>query len=373
MTLTVENKVGREAWLEGYSKSSKKIYRISFDLFLEFMNETEEGKWTDVRLVKEREEDLKTRSFAFEQKLVQFYEWLKTYEPEGSIERFSDNTRKAYLGAVRSFFAYHRLDVRFTRQQKAKVGRKAKPKRKYYDYTLEDIGKMASVSKPKERYILLVGKDLGLRGGDFINLKQGTFTAHINQKPPIPLGEIYTQKEGAKAKPFLGPDGKQAVQEWLTVLKSKGEYNPDQPMLQIQEKELTRILKTLTKRANITTGNERIRFHQLRVFLITRLSKVMETNRWKQIVGKEVPESAYVKPFLLRDDYRKAFPLITVSEQPMAEREEIQKLRSEQQALKQQIQRYEEKIEKLRINPEDMATLRQLLRLVEEGKIIISD
>jgi hypothetical protein len=39
----------------------------------------------------------------------------------------------------------------------------------------------------------------------------------------------------------------------------------------------------------------------------------METNRWKQIVGKEVAESAYVEPFRLKEDYRKVLPMITVN------------------------------------------------------------
>lgn len=134
------------------------MYRVGFDLFLEFMNETEEGTWDDLRLLKEREEDVKNRTYAFEQKLVEFYGWLKTRDPN-----FSDNTRKSYLLPIRSFFAYHRWDIRLTRQQRTKISKKARPKRKYYEYTLEDIKQMASVSKPKERYILLVGKELGLR------------------------------------------------------------------------------------------------------------------------------------------------------------------------------------------------------------------
>ena len=187
------------------------------------------------------------------------------------------------------FFAFHRLDVKFNQQQKSKVSKKPKPKRNYYEFTLEDLKKIASVSKPKEWYVLLAGKDLGLRASDFINLKQGTVEAHtLDSEPPIPLGEIYTIKEGVTAKPFLGFDGREATKQWLIVLKSEAKFEPDKPMLEISESELTEILKRLTKRAGINTGHLKIRFHQLRVFLVTRLAQVMETNRWKQIVGKEV-------------------------------------------------------------------------------------
>jgi len=359
--LTVEKKIGKEAWLEGFAASTESLYRIGFDYFLVFMNETEEGEWNDKRLLEEREQDLKNRNFAFEQKLIEFYEWLKTYEPKGNVKNLSDNSRKSYLRSVRSFFAYHRLDIKFTRQQKAKIGKRAKPKRKYYDFMLEDIKKMASVSKPKERYVLLVGKSLGLRGIDFVSLKQGTFLAHLNEEVPVSLGEVYTIKEGVNAKPFLDYDAKKTVKEWLTILESKGEYDPDKPMLDVGEHELSEILKRLGKRANIKTGNQKIRFHNLRVFAITRLSKVLETNRWKQIVGKTVPESAYVKPFLLREDYRKVLPLTTVNTTAsLPEKEELQK-------INQRIIDLEKENVKLR---EGIRTLGEILAESEKGKAV---
>jgi integrase len=189
------------------------------------MNETEEGTWDEQRLISEREEDVKTRSYAFEHKLVEFYNWLKEQHPN-----FSDWTRKSYLKAIRSFFAFHRLDVKFTQQQKSKVGKKPKPKRKYYEYTLDDIKRMAEVSNPRERYILLAGKELGLRASDFVKLKQRTFVAHdLDGEVPVSLGELYTFKEGVSAKPFLGFDGREAVKQWLTVLKSQGIYNQKKP------------------------------------------------------------------------------------------------------------------------------------------------
>jgi len=287
------------------------------------MDETEEGTWNDQRLLEEREQDVVNRSYAFEHKITEFHTWLKTSDPN-----LSDNSRKSYLIAIRSFFACHRLDVKLTRQQKVKVGKKAKPKRKYYEFTLEDIKRMASVSKPKERFILLVGKELGLRAVDFTNLKQGTFIAHLNEDVPVSLGEVYTIKESVNAMPFLGYDGQQACKQWLTVLKSKGEYDPEKPILKVGEKELTEILKRLVKRAGINTAGQNIRFHQLRVFLITRLSKLLETNRWKMVVGKSVPESSYVKPFQLKEDYRKVLPLITVNTiHSMPETEEVRKLK----------------------------------------------
>lgn len=336
----LEKRDGYQAWVNsGFRQSTKNNYKLGYELFIRFMHETEAGTWNDKRLIKEREADLKTRTFAFEQKLLEFYEWMKSLvqqDREVLVQRknckpytitikggkkLSDNTRQAYAHGVMSFFAFHRLDLKFTRQQSRILNQEAKPVIKYYDFTLEDIKRMAQVAKPKERYVLLVGRSIGLRGCDFVLLKQGTFLAHLNEEPPCSLGEIFTTKEGATATPFLDSDAEETVQSWLTILKAKGRYGRDKRMIETDEETLTDIIKKLVKKAGIETGNEQVRFHQLRVFLITRLSKVLEENRWKQIVGKKVPEKAYVKPFEIREDFKKVIPLISVSASPFAEAE----------------------------------------------------
>jgi len=328
----LKKRMGYEAWINsGFRQSTKNNYKLGYDLFIKFMNESEDGTWSDIRLIKEREEDLNSRNFVFEQKVLEFYEWMKSLvqqDREVLVQRknckpykikikggkkLSDNTRQAYTHGVMSFFTFHRLDLKFTRQQARILNKEAKPVIKYYDFTLEDIKRMNRVAKPKERYVLLVGRSIGLRGGDFVLLKQGSFLAHLDEEP-CSLGEIFTTKEGATATPFLDTDAKETAKSWLTILKAKGRYGRDGRMLEIDEESLTDIIKKLVVKAGIETGNEQVRFHQLRSFLITRLSKVMEENRWKQIVGKKVPEKAYVKPFEIREDFKKVIPLIAVSE-----------------------------------------------------------
>ena len=346
----LEKRDGYEAWItSGFRRSTEDNYKIGYKLFIRFMNETEGGSWDDKRLIREREEDLRTRTFVFEHKLLEFFEWMKTLVQEDRevlVQRrkyrtkpykikikggnkLSDNTRAAYTHGVRSFFSFHRLDLKFTRQQSRILNREPKPVIRYYDFTLQDIKRMARIARPKERYILLVGRSIGLRAGDFVSLKQGSFLAHFDEEPPCSLGEIWTEKEGAYAKPFLDADAKEAAESWLTILKAKGCYDPEKCMIEIEEEELTQNLKRLVKRARIETGGEQIRFHSLRVFLVTRLSKVLEENRWKQIVGKKVPEKAYVKPFEIREDFKKVIPLIAVSNQSLVRNEDLMKLQRE--------------------------------------------
>lgn len=380
----LEKRDGYEAWINsGFRSSTVDNYKLGYKLFIRFMNETEGGGWDDKRLIREREEDLRTRTFAFEHKLLEFFEWMKTLVQEDRevlVQRrkyrtkpykikikggngLSDNTRATYTHGVRSFFSFHRFDLKFTRQQSRILNREPKPIIRYYDFTLEDIKRMTRIAKPKERYILLVGRSIGLRAGDFVSLKQGSFLAHFDEEPPCSLGEIWTEKEGAYAKPFLDADAKEAAESWLTILKAKGCYDPEKRMIEIEEEELTQNLKRLVKRARIETGGEQIRFHSLRVFLVTRLSKVLEENRWKQIVGKKVPEKVYVKPFEIHEDFKKVIPLIAVSDQSFGSRDELEMLRREVKHLRE---------ERTPISKEDMETLKHLLQMVKQGKITIN-
>jgi len=346
--LISNNSIGKEEWLKSFSKSSVKVYVVGYEKFIMFMNQTENGDWNDKRLVKERETDLQQRNYAFEGKIVEFYQWLNNLP-----EKLSDNSKKTYVGSIRSFFAFHRLDLKFTKQQRNILYKHARPARKYYEFMLDDLRKMSQVASPKERYVLLVGKSLGLRASDFIRLKQGTFEAHLKGEAPMSLGEIYTKKEGVKASPFLDEDAIEASKIWLRILESKGKRDPEARMVSISEQEVDLITKKLVKKARINTGNEIARFHQLRVFLCTRLSSVTSESRWKQIVGKTIQEGSYIKPFLLKNDYAKVLPLTTLKEERVAEhkvnelKEEIKTLKERENTSQSEITTMKEKMQNL--------------------------
>lgn len=217
-------------WLDGFAKSTKRLYRLGMQTFLSFLQEETGETWSLQKLADARLEDLQERKFKFESLVVEFFQWLKDhYSPEKTVtvkrrhyksgrihpvtthykggNKLSDKTRKNYVDAVRSFFAFHRLDLRFTRQQRRILSKRPKAVFTDYLFDLEDFAKMTEVGNPQERYICLAGKDVGLRAGDFSNLTQGLFAKAITKEAPAFLGKIYTEKEGAYAFSFLTDDG----------------------------------------------------------------------------------------------------------------------------------------------------------------------
>ena len=119
-------------------------------------------------------------------------------------------------------------------------------------------------------------------------------------------------KEKVPAFPFIDSDAQPIVKLMLEKMNRDGRTKPTEKMLMYShEKELSQIIKRLTARAGIETGNKQVRFHCLRKFLIDNLSRFMSESKWKQIVGKMIDEKAYVSADSLREDYKRAMPETT--------------------------------------------------------------
>jgi len=169
---------------------------------------------------------------------------------------------------------------------------------------------MAFVANLREKYILLGGKSFGVRAIDFIQFTYGTFRSiNLNQEAPISLGEINTIKEGVPAFPFIDSDLQPVIKAMLEAGISHADSDP---ILTFNENELSTVLQSLAKKANIQLGGKHLRFHCLRKYLCDRLSSVMSDQKWKQIVGKSISEGAYISSFELRESYAKVLKMTTV-------------------------------------------------------------
>jgi len=296
-------------WLKSQKRSSLFTYASYWKYFLKYM-----GK-TGVEILKERQRQLLSRKQSerrfYEQKVLEFKEWLKENTD------LSLNGIRTCLAIVKSFFNYHYVELRFRVEDKRKLNERG---RKTVDYwlTLEDIQKMSEVADIVEKYVLVVGKSLGLRASDFLRLKIGLFTSvNLDSEPPIYLGEFTTKKEKIKAHLFLDSDAVEVVKSYLSYLKAKyGELNPEKPMLEMTVDNLSLILRRLAKRSGIELGNKQLRFHCLRKFLYDSLTTVCSESHAKMIIGKSVPEQAYTSPKNLRLIYKRVQPLTCYTKQP---------------------------------------------------------
>jgi len=270
------------------------------------------------------------------QELIEAKRNDKNYEVENSLFAYrkhllslgkAETYAVGSLMAIRSFYAYHRVPLMFRKSESRKLTEK---KRKTTDYLFdrEDFSRMALAGNLKERYVLLLGKSIGLRASDFAGLTLGQFRGlKLDSEPPVPLGEIVTQKESVKAYPFLDSDAVPIVKSWLETHK---EAKDGDKMLEDTEDNLTVVLQNLAKKAGFEVDKKgmihgrRIRFHCLRKFLIDHLSATASESQWKQIVGKQIAESAYVSQDHLRGIYARAMPSLLINGNGMKARKLIE-------------------------------------------------
>ena len=257
-----------------------KTYKTQMKLYLEYTGKTGQ------QIIDEKRND---KNFQVEKNILGFRKWLLQ---KGKSENYATST----VGAVRGFYSYYRMPLMFRKQESRKLTEK---NRKTTDYLFdrEDLAQMALAGNLKERYVLLVGKSVGLRASDFLKLTYGQLrSVKLEDEAPVALGELATQKERIKAYPFLDSD---AVPISKAILEANKDKADNQRILTDTGDNLSVILQTLAKKAGMEIENgavhgKRIRFHCLRKFLIDRLSAYASESQWKQIVGKAIGEGAYV-------------------------------------------------------------------------------
>lgn len=252
-------------------------------------------------------------------------------------------------GCIRGFFASNRKPLEFTKSERARLRMRNRSTEDFY-LTLDHIKTMAQFCGTlKEKWVLICGKSLGFRSCDFVKINYGQLRSIQDQldHAPVFLGEIKAQKEGTKYYAFLDSDACEVVKQILNanrekpdnesilMTKSKKLHNTYQTM---NKSELSEILRSIAKRSGIQSGNRRIRFHLLRKFLADNLSRYMSESKWKQIVGKQIDESAYVGAESLKEDFERAMPTLLISGNGNETRKKVSALESENKQLKDEIE-----------------------------------
>jgi integrase len=321
-------------WLMSYKSSTRSTYRGAFVYFMQFT-----GK-TGTEILNDRKKDTEKR---WERKVLAFHQWM-LQQPVKRVKGISyqqgTQSESSAAGATRvvmSFFSFYDKPLKF----RSRAANLRRPRRKTDDYLFsrDELKKMADVANLKEKYVLIVGKSLGLRVGDFVRLTRENFEPYIKEserlhsEPPIQIGEIITGKENIPAHPFIDTDALPVVEAMLSEMARRGKTAPTDRLITFKTADSTgQILKKLAERACIDTGTKRVRFHCLRKFLIDRLANHMSESKWKQIVGKVCGETAYVTAEA-REAYKRAMVDTTFSKLEEKDRDKFETLKMLAKAL----------------------------------------
>lgn len=292
------------AFLDSITKySTKATYKTAMKMYLDFTGKT--GK----ELLEIKKADTE---FKVEDTMAVFKKWLleEKWKIEKKNKPYSSSFAVNCMMTARSFYAYYRMPLIFRKQEAKTLKQKTRTTIDYL-FDKDDLAKMALVGDLKQRYILLVGKSVGLRASDFTAFTYCTLRSlKLDNDAPIAIGEINTIKENVPAFPFLDSDAIPIVKQ---ILESNKEKLDSDKVIADTEDNLSVVLQTLAKKAGIDPHGKRIRFHCLRKFAIDKLSAHASESQWKQIIGKAISEGAYVSQDQLRSIFNRAMPSMLIN------------------------------------------------------------
>lgn len=306
---------------------TKKEYRYGIKKFCEWFGKSAE-EILELRkedLTQKAEENLidyRNRAARFEKEIEKFHSYLKD-------QGFSINTCRNWTLGIRQLFRYYEMPVKI--RNGSKVAQTVKTNRNF-PLTIEHVRAMFQIGDLRERVILSMATDLGLRIGDFIGLNKTDLPA-LDQEPPISI-DIMTDKEDVIAHGFLSQETVDLLKIYLPTLEKKNGnvyLFPSNGESHISDEWVNRLLQSLAEKAGILLNGKDLTFHCFRkMFLSAAIDSGIGLTAGKLLCGKSVPQSdeTYLGTVNFRQKFIQLKKFLSIKEQPKVETEKIESLKS---------------------------------------------
>ena len=309
------------------SKGTKKIYKMGLKKLFEWY-----GKTPD-QILQERKDDLTQRP----------NEDLVTYKNRAShyskiIERFHShlldkgykiNTAKSLTNGLRQLFRYYQMDIKV--RNGSSINRTVKTQRNF-PLTIEHVRKMYEVANFRERVILSMATDLGLRVSDFLKIQKQDLP-DLSLEAPISF-DIMTDKEDVIATGFLSQETVELLKKYLETLPEENPYvfpSSQHNPRAISRTQTGNLLKDLAKKAGLKVNNGKsLTFHCFRKMLLSAsIDSGIGLTAGKKLVGKTIPQSddTYLTTVKLREMFIKVKKFLTIKQQPKVQTQTIETLK----------------------------------------------
>jgi integrase len=212
---------------------------------------------------------------------------------------------------------------------------------KNFPMTIEHVRAMFQVGDLRERLVLSVATDLGLRISDFIQFKKADLPP-LNQEPPIAF-DIMTGKEDVVAHGFLSQETADLLKVYLPTLEKKNGNPylfPSNGESHISDEWLNRLLQRLAEKAKIDLNGKSLSFHCFRKLLLSAaIDSGIGLTAGKKLCGKAIAQSddTYLTTVNLRQKFIQLKKFLTISEQPRVEAEKVESLKSAISRLQEEL------------------------------------
>jgi integrase len=256
----------------------------------------------------------------FQKEIEKFHSYL--------IEKgYSINSARNMTIGIRQLFRYYQMPVNM--RSGSRVSQTVQTT-KSFPLTIEHVRMMFGVSNLKERTILSMAVDTGLRISDFISIKKADLPS-LDEETPLAF-DLLTQKEKITAHCFLSQESVELLKRYLpTMLKRDNVYLfASNSRSHISDEAINKMLKRLAKKAQIRRNEKKLTFHCFRkLFLSSSIDSGIGLTAGKLLCGKAVPKSdgTYLTTVKLREQFIQLKRFLSLNEQPKIETEQIESLK----------------------------------------------
>jgi integrase len=293
--------------------NTKKEYRHGIKKFCDWFGKSAE------EILELRKDDLtqrqgenlieyRNRAARFEKEIEKFHSYLLA-------QGFTINTSRNLTLGIRQLFRFYEMPIRI--RPGSKVSQTVKTT-KNYPLTIEHVRAMFAVGDLRERVILSMATDLGLRIGDFIKIRK-TDLPDLNQQAPIPL-DLMTDKEKVVAHGFLSEETVDLLTVYVPTLEGrKGNpyLFPSNGESHISDEWLNKLMQRLAEKAQIRLNGKSLTFHCFRkMFLSASIDSGIGLIAGKKLCGKAIGESddTYLTTVNLREKFIQLKKFLTIKE-----------------------------------------------------------
>jgi|GEM_PF-1080554 len=304
--------------------NTKKSYRIGIQKFCAWFgksaSEVLELRKSDLT-VKEGENliDYRNRAARFEKEIEKFHGYLLNQE-------YKTNTARNLTLGIRQLFRYYQMPIAI--RTGSPVSKTVKTSSSF-PLRIEHVRKMFRVADLRERVILSMATDLGLRISDFIKIKKDDLPS-FSEEPPIQF-DIMTGKEEVVAHGFLSIETIELLKVYVPTLKKGNVYLfPSNGESHISDEWINRLLQRLVAKAQIALNGKQITFHCFRKMLLSAaIDSGIGLTAGKKLVGKTIPRSddTYLTELHLKEKFIKLKKFLTIKEQHKVETEKVESLK----------------------------------------------
>jgi integrase len=320
------------------SKGTKKVYKMGLKKFFKWSGKTPE------QVLMERKDDLTQRPdedlITYKNRASNYSKIVERFHAHLLDEGYKINTAKSLTNGIRQLFRYYQMDIKI--RNGSNLNRTVKTQRNF-PLTIEHVRKMYDVANFRERVILSMATDLGLRVSDFLNIKKQDLP-DPTLEPPISF-DVMTGKEDVIARGFLS---KETVKLLIKYVKTLLEDNPYLfPSSQSKPKPISRtqignLLKDLAQKAGLKVGNGKsLTFHCFRKMLLSAaIDSGIGLTAGKKLVGKTIPQSddTYLTTVKLREKFKQLKKFLTITQQRKTENQQLEKLSSAVAKLSEELE-----------------------------------